>query len=45
MSIQKQPKNNKGQPKANIDDLPQDLLAEGSAKLGEKQEIDPDYIE
>jgi hypothetical protein len=24
-------------PKANIDDIPEDLLAEGSAKIGQKQ--------
>lgn len=44
MSTQKPTKTAKGQPKANIDDLPDDLLAEGSAKIGQKQEIDPEEI-
>lgn len=39
MSTTKQPKTNKNQQKANIDDIPQDLLAEGSARIGQKQEI------
>lgn len=31
--------------KPNIDDIPQHLLAEGSAKIGQKQQIDNNQIE
>jgi hypothetical protein len=35
MASERKPKKN--EPKANIDDIPEELLAEGSARIGQKQ--------
>ena len=35
----------KKQKKGNIDDIPDHLLAEGSAKIGQRQQIDDNQIE
>ena len=37
MSTSNQDRKNKSQAKPNIDDIPEELLAEGSAKIGQKQ--------
>lgn len=38
-------KNQKANVKSSIDDLPEDRLAEGSARLGEKQEVNQEEID